>query len=278
MRERSRSYYADKGKYPESLDALATDKYLRKVPVDPITESAHHLAGGAARGSAERRRLRREERRAGQGARRQRILAHGEAPRRRASRYLTVLFVIAILLGGLALVGETWETSARREKEAELLFIGNEYRRAIGLYYASTPGAVKRYPSTLEDLIKDPRQPSTRRHMRRLYPDPMTGKEWVVVKGADGGVAGVQSLRRERRSRLAGFRVRDASFEGAQKYSDWKFIHTPPAAPAQPAAKPGAAQPGSAQPGAEPAANPAAPGAKPKSEVPSAMGFGTMSR
>jgi len=33
-------YYADKGKYPESLEALATEKYLRKVPTDPITESA----------------------------------------------------------------------------------------------------------------------------------------------------------------------------------------------------------------------------------------------
>ena len=33
-------YYADKGKYPESLEALAADKYLRKLPVDPITESA----------------------------------------------------------------------------------------------------------------------------------------------------------------------------------------------------------------------------------------------
>ena len=33
-------YYADKGKYPESLEALATDKYLRNLPIDPITESA----------------------------------------------------------------------------------------------------------------------------------------------------------------------------------------------------------------------------------------------
>ena len=32
-------YYADKGKYPESLEALATEKYLRKIPVAPITES-----------------------------------------------------------------------------------------------------------------------------------------------------------------------------------------------------------------------------------------------
>lgn len=39
MRDAIGKYYADKGKYPESVDALATEKYLRKVPVDPLTES-----------------------------------------------------------------------------------------------------------------------------------------------------------------------------------------------------------------------------------------------
>jgi general secretion pathway protein G len=33
-------YFADKGHYPESLEALKTDGYIRKVPVDPITKSA----------------------------------------------------------------------------------------------------------------------------------------------------------------------------------------------------------------------------------------------
>ncbi len=40
MRDAIGKYHADKGKYPETLDSLATDKYLRKVPLDPITESA----------------------------------------------------------------------------------------------------------------------------------------------------------------------------------------------------------------------------------------------
>jgi general secretion pathway protein G len=40
MRDALGKYYGDKGKYPESLDALATEKYLRRIPVDPITESA----------------------------------------------------------------------------------------------------------------------------------------------------------------------------------------------------------------------------------------------
>jgi general secretion pathway protein G len=40
MREAISRYYADKGKYPESLESLTADKYLRRVPLDPITESA----------------------------------------------------------------------------------------------------------------------------------------------------------------------------------------------------------------------------------------------
>lgn len=40
VRDALGKYYADKGKYPESLDTLVTDKYLRKAPIDPVTESA----------------------------------------------------------------------------------------------------------------------------------------------------------------------------------------------------------------------------------------------
>jgi len=40
LRDAISRYHADKGKYPETLETLASDKYLRKVPLDPITESA----------------------------------------------------------------------------------------------------------------------------------------------------------------------------------------------------------------------------------------------
>lgn len=40
MRDAIDQYYADKGKYPASLDALVTDHYLRKMPEDPFTKSA----------------------------------------------------------------------------------------------------------------------------------------------------------------------------------------------------------------------------------------------
>jgi general secretion pathway protein G len=38
MRDAIDQYYADKGKYPESLDALVTERYIRAVPKDPITD------------------------------------------------------------------------------------------------------------------------------------------------------------------------------------------------------------------------------------------------
>jgi len=33
-------YYADKGHYPDTLQTLVTDKYFRKIPIDPFTKSA----------------------------------------------------------------------------------------------------------------------------------------------------------------------------------------------------------------------------------------------
>jgi general secretion pathway protein G len=40
LRDAIGKYYGDRGKYPESLDALAAERYLRRVPVDPLTESS----------------------------------------------------------------------------------------------------------------------------------------------------------------------------------------------------------------------------------------------
>jgi|SoiMethySBSTD1v2_1073268.scaffolds.fasta_scaffold749572_3 general secretion pathway protein G len=40
MRKAIDAYYADKQKYPPALEDLVTEKYLRKIPVDPITNAA----------------------------------------------------------------------------------------------------------------------------------------------------------------------------------------------------------------------------------------------
>ena len=179
--------------------------------------------------------------------------------RSRGFTYMTVLFIIAVITAGLALVGEVWETAAKREKERELLFVGNEYRKAITKYYLA---GKNQYPRTLEDLLKDPRQPGTVRYLRRLYPDPVTGKaEWGIVKSPDAGVAGVYSLSEQKPLKNANFRQRDAGFEAAQTYADWKFIYSP-SAPGQSTTPAGAAKPGATAPGATP------PGATPPAAAP----------
>jgi general secretion pathway protein G len=40
MREAIDKYHADTGKYPDTLDDLISNKYFRKIPVDPITQSS----------------------------------------------------------------------------------------------------------------------------------------------------------------------------------------------------------------------------------------------
>ena len=157
---------------------------------------------------------------------------------------MAVLFMVVILSGGLALVGEMWDTAARREKEAQLLFVGHQYRRAIERYYLSGPQ--RQYPRALTDLLKDPRLPVTARYLRQLYPDPVTGSaEWGIVKGPDGGILGVHSLSEAAPFKQANFKVRDAAFQGARKYSDWKFVHSPPVprTGGKPAPKPPANRP-----------------------------------
>jgi type II secretory pathway pseudopilin PulG len=149
------------------------------------------------------------------------------ARRARGFTYLTILFVVAFMGIGLAVTGELWHTAAQRDKEAQLLYTGSQYRRAIERYYLSGP---RQYPRNLEDLLKDPRKPNIERYLRRLYPDPVTGgAEWGLVKAPDGGVMGVYSPSEARPMKTSGFDLRNRAFEAAEKYSDWKFVYNPAA-------------------------------------------------
>lgn len=144
--------------------------------------------------------------------------------RQQGFTYLLVLFIVAVIGSGLAVAGTMWETAARREKEAELLFAGHQYRAAIARYYLAGP---RQYPPALEDLLKDPRKPNTVRYLRRLYPDPMTGKPWVLIKAPTGGILGVHSVSEDAPLKTGGFSVPDAAFEDRKSYAAWTFVYAP---------------------------------------------------
>jgi type II secretory pathway pseudopilin PulG len=151
--------------------------------------------------------------------------------------YFALLLVVAAAGALLAATGELASHSAQREKEADLLFAGRQYRDAIRSYYEGSPGGAKRYPEKLEDLLKDARMPSTLRHLRRLYADPVTGNpQWGLVEAPQGGIMGVYSLSEGAPIKSGGFSKADEAFEGAPKYSDWKFTYAPAAAPVLPGA------------------------------------------
>ena len=146
-------------------------------------------------------------------------MSNGE--RQSGFTYLCALLLTAFIGAGLVAIIEIWSQARQREKEAELLWIGNQFKEAIGLYYQRSPGAVKRYPEKLEDLIEDKRFLTTQRYLRRIYIDPMMGKaEWDLVPAATGGFMGVRSL-----SPRPPIRRRDG---GGSRYSEWKFVYEPP--------------------------------------------------
>jgi len=153
--------------------------------------------------------------------------------------YLALLFLITILAIGLAASGVVWQTAVQREKEQELLFIGDQFRKAIASYYNAMPApSLRRYPVAVADLIKDPRFPNTRRHLRRVYVDPMTGKaEWGLVRSADGGILGVHSLSDQQPIRISFPSGINKDFAGKKRYLDWKFVWLP-AAPLAPGIAP----------------------------------------
>src|SRR5262245_31243619 len=114
--------------------------------------------------------------------------------RQRGFTYLAALLLVAVGGASLAAFAAAWSDLRQREKVAELRWVGGQFRQAIGLYYERSPGGVKRFPEKLEDLLEDKRFLTTQRYLRRLYPDPLTGKsDWELVLDSGSGISGVRS-------------------------------------------------------------------------------------
>lgn len=137
--------------------------------------------------------------------------------------YLLLLFGVAAMGLITAVAAESWGALAQRERERELLFAGNQYREALRRYYEAVPDATQRYPARLEDLLEDTRFPGVRRHLRRIYPDPMTGQaDWVLLRQG-AYIVGLHSRAAGKPFKQSGFEPADADFAGAASYADWKF-------------------------------------------------------
>ena len=154
-----------------------------------------------------------------------------------------IIFVTIIGLVGAATlkIGALLQRAAAEE---ELLDIGAAFSAALDSYAAATPQGASPYPPSLKELLKDPRVPGVRRHLRKIFVDPLTGKaEWGVVYLGDGttGVVAVHSLSTAKPLKVANFDSRFAGLDNADTISAWRFKARDPAlgqAPGQPQPRP----------------------------------------
>jgi type II secretory pathway pseudopilin PulG len=139
--------------------------------------------------------------------------------------FIGLLVIIAISGIVLSAVGIVWQQDVQRTKEQELLYFGDQYRRAITHYYENSPGGAKQFPQKLSQLVLDKRFPTIKRHIRTLYPNPMSAdKEWTLIK-EQGRIKGVTTASTAAPIKQAGFDDIYKDFDQAKSYADWQFVH-----------------------------------------------------
>jgi hypothetical protein len=137
------------------------------------------------------------------------------------------LFVLALMGLAAASTVRLGALAERRHAEDELLAIGREFRQALRSYHNTTPpGSSQTAPRSLHELLHDPRSAAPRRHLRRVYPDPLTGRaEWGLIKSLDGALIGVYSLSGDTPIRVANFPADFFYLTGKTHYRDWVFVY-----------------------------------------------------
>src|SRR5688572_22283001 len=151
-----------------------------------------------------------------------------------------LLVAMSIMAVMMTVTMPVWKQMAQREKEQELIFRGQQYARAIGLFqrkYANTP------PPSLDVLVKE-------RFIRKKYKDPITNADFVPIPAAQaaaptrgggppaqgapargqpitgglgvtaarGGIIGVTSASTAQSIRI---------YNGATRYNQWRFVYVP---------------------------------------------------
>ena len=153
----------------------------------------------------------------------------GRRARRQGGYALMSVLLVIVLMGiALAEASNSWSNLRQRDREEELLRVGDKIREAIGNYYNQSPGDVKQFPQTLEDLLHDDRFPTPRRYLRKIYDDPMTGRPyWGTLHAPSGGIMGIYSLSAARPFKTANFKPVYESFARKKHYIEWIFAYTP---------------------------------------------------
>lgn len=145
--------------------------------------------------------------------------------------YLSLLTMISASLIMLVVAMPDLYQKQQRQQETQFLFIVNQYLRAIESYYNHKDLVIREYPADLEALLIDNRSLRPTHHLRKLYSDPLSNKEWGLIKNEQQQIIGIfsQSNRLVIRSTLfSKFIVSDEDETSRSvRHSDLHFIFEP---------------------------------------------------
>lgn len=144
--------------------------------------------------------------------------------------YLALLTVIAASLISLSVAMPDLYQSAKREREAQLIFAGLQYQQALKLFYEYPNASIERYPVSLDELMQDNRGLKPIYHLRRLYRDPMTKSgEWALILNEQQQIIGVHSYSNAPllKTHISSPGVIIENTGNTATYADLKFIYQP---------------------------------------------------
>lgn len=86
-----------------------------------------------------------------------------------------------------------------REKQRMQAKLIASYNDALTSFYNASPGSFKTYPTELKQLLLDVRHLQVKRHLRKLYEDPLqpgvpADRAWGVFRDARGGISKVYAV------------------------------------------------------------------------------------
>jgi type II secretory pathway pseudopilin PulG len=163
--------------------------------------------------------------------------------------YLAALVMVVIMGIMITRAAQSWSMKAKRAREAELIYQGTQVRDGLRRWYnvkydvkgvesILDPKQPKRTigPRELADLLKGTELQKVRYLRPSNMKDPITGKDWALVKNAAGTIIGVSSPSDLEPLKQANFPtdLEPGDFEGKKKYSDWQFIYNRAPKPASP--------------------------------------------
>jgi type II secretory pathway pseudopilin PulG len=139
--------------------------------------------------------------------------------------YLSLLIFLALMSFFCAMAVQVGSLVHRRAAEQALLDVGLEFARALSSYSDQTPAGMNDQPLSLQELLLDTRQTERFRHLRKIYPDPMTGStEWGLEIDPDTRrIMGVFSLSTQKPIKVGNFQPGLETFNKKEFISEWVF-------------------------------------------------------